>query len=211
MVSAVWFVIWLLFIGMAIRVVLLVTLVALRADIVLTRWAVVLPVAIVVPEIAAVISAGVPVPKIAVVIVATSIVRVIPEAFAAIVAAYGAAIVELAGARRRRDVRATVIEVGELRAIVAGFVAMLHLVAGCVEVAIMVGELLFTIRASIDAATAAIEADAVSISVEMVIDAAVVNVADYVYVDAIDGAVVEELATAPFAAEETDARITETV
>ncbi len=178
MVSAVWFVIWLLFIGMAIRVVLLVTLVALRADIVLTRWAVVLPVAIVVPEIAAVISAGVPVPeiaavigasvrvvKIAVVIVATSIVRVIPEAFAAIVAAYGAAIVELAGARRRRDVRATVIEVGELRAIVAGFVAMLHLVAGCVEVAIMVGELLFTIRASIDAATAAIEADAVSISV----------------------------------------------
>src|SRR6185437_13119461 len=191
------FVIWLLFIGMAIRVVLLVTLVALRADIVLTRWAVVLPVAIVVPEIAAVISAGVPVPeiaavigasvrvvKIAVVIVATSIVRVIPEAFAAIVAAYGAAIVELAGARRRRDVRATVIEVGEL---------------------------LFTIRASIDAATAAIEADAVSISVEMVIDAAVVNVADYVYVDAIDGAVVEELATAPFAAEETDARITETV
>ncbi len=173
---------------------------------------------------------------IAAVIVAARVIRVVSEAFAAIIATYGAAIpvmkigavivatsvismiqetvaaiVELAGARRRCDVRAAVIERGELRAIVAGFVAMLHLIAGRVEVAIMIGELFFTIRTSIDAATAAIEADAVPVSIEAVIDAAVVKVADYVYVDAIDGAVVEELATAPFAAEETDARITETV
>src|SRR5579859_1503193 len=214
----------------------LVTLVALGADVVWTRRAVVLPVAIVIPEIAAGIGTVVSVAEIAAVIVATRVIRVVSEAFAAIIAAYGAAIpvmkiaavivatsvismipetvaaiVELAGARRCCDVGEAVIERGELRAIVAGFVAMLDLVAGCVEVAIMVGELFFTIRASIDAATAAIEADAVPVSIEAVIDAAVVKVADYVYVDAIHVAVVEELAPAPFASEETDARITEAV
>lgn len=105
------------------RTLHLIALVALRADIVLTRRAVVLPVAIVVPEIAAVVGAGVsvakiatvvgagvPVVKIAAVIVATSVIRVVSKAFAAIIAAYVAAIVEVAGARRRCDVRAAVIE-----------------------------------------------------------------------------------------------------
>lgn len=85
---------------------------------------------------------------------------------------------------------------------------MLDLVARCVEVTIMVGKLFFTIRASVDAATAAVEADA---AFEALINVPLVNVVDYVYVDAIDGAVVEELAPAPFASEETDAWITEAV
>src|SRR5579859_898673 len=127
------------------RTLPLIALVALGADVVWTRRAVVLPVAIVIPEIAAGIGTVVSVAEIAVVIVATRVIRVVSEAFAAIIAAYGAAIpvmkiaavivatsvismipetvaaiVELAGARRRCDVRAAVIERGELRAVVTG-------------------------------------------------------------------------------------------
>ena len=127
--AAVWFARLVVGLGRALA------LVALRADIVLTRRAVVLPVAIVVPEIVAGIGAGVPVVRIATVIVATSVIRVVSKAFAAIIATYGAAIpvmkigavivatsvismipetvaaiVEVAGARRRCDIRATMIE-----------------------------------------------------------------------------------------------------
>ena len=57
----------------------------------------------------------------------------------------------------------------------AGFVAMLDLIAGCVEVAIVIGELLFASRPGMDAAMAAIETDA---AFEALVDAAVVNVVD---------------------------------
>src|SRR5579864_1277364 len=127
----------------------LVTLVALGADVVLARRAVVPVIAIVVAEISAVIPViAIVVAEIAAVIVATG------------VCVHDVAVVECAGARRRSDVRAAVIERSELRAIVAGLVAMLDLIAGCVEVAIMIGHLVFTSWASVDSAVAAVVADA---------------------------------------------------
>src|SRR5579864_9262129 len=141
----------------------LVTLVALGADVVLARRAVVPVIAIVAAEISAVV------PVIA--IVAAEISAVIPviaivvAEIAAVIVATGVcvhdvAVVGCAGARRRSDVRAAVIERSELRAIVAGLVAMLDLIAGCVEVAIMIGHLVFTSWASVDSAVAAVVADA---------------------------------------------------
>lgn len=95
--AAVWFVIWLLFIGVAIPVVLLVTLVALVVLTSKTGLAISL-IAILVAEITAVLAA--------------IFICVVVEAFATSVCVHNVSIAECAGTWRGRDVRTAVIERG---------------------------------------------------------------------------------------------------
>src|SRR5579872_6942299 len=187
MVSAVCFVIWFLFIGVAIPVVLLVALVVLTREVSLA----ISLIAILVAEITAVLAA--------------IFVRVVVETLATSVCVHDATIVECAGARRRCDVRTAVIDGRELRAIVAGFVAMLLLLARRVDVAFVLVRLFF---AGWPRVVAAVEADAGDVVHN---DGAIERVMDHGNVHVVYRAVVEELMAAPFASEKANSGVTEAV
>ena len=108
---------------------------------------------------------------------------------------------------------ASVVLSGELRAVLSREVLVLHLLAGWLDVVFVHRCNLFRTGAGFDAAVAAVEADVVVVHDGVVNDnvAVDVNVAEVASAKVDYGAVVEEVAAAPFAAGEADAAVAEAV